>query len=123
MRIAVIGSRTITNAAALAEMLEPYAERVTQVISGGAAGVDTLADHWAKQHGKPLTVIRPDYRRYKGRLAPIMRNREIVRRADAVFILWDGQSKGTASTKREAQRQGKPIHERHTTDLDQLLLL
>ena len=122
MKIAVVGSRTITDAAALAEMLEPYVEQVTEVISGGAAGVDTLAENWALQHGKTLTVIRPDYRRFNGRLAPIMRNREIVRRADAVFILWDGQSRGSAHTKREAQRQGKTVHERRTTDPGQLQL-
>lgn len=123
MKIAVVGSRTISDAAALAEMLKPYAGQVTEVISGGAAGVDTLADSWAKEHDKPLTVIRPDYERHSRKLAPILRNREIVRRADVVFILWDGSSKGTAHTRREAQRQGKQMHERRIYNPDQLRLL
>ena len=122
MKIAVVGSRTIWDAEVLAEMLAPYAERVTEVISGGAAGVDTLAREWAHRHGKPLRELRPDYRRH-GRRAPLIRNRQIVAEADEVFILWDGGSKGTAHTKREAARQGKPTHERQLAGPGQLRLL
>ena len=122
MKIAVIGSRSITDAAALAEMLAPYAERVTEVISGGAAGVDTLAREWAHRHGKPLRELRPDYRRHGSR-APLLRNQQIVAAADQVFILWDGSSSGTAYTKREAERQGKPVHERRIMPPNQLRLL
>lgn len=122
MKIAIIGSRTITDAEALAEMLAPYAERVTEVISGGAAGVDTLAREWAHRHGKPLREMRPNYQRH-GAQAPLVRNRQIVAAADEVFILWDGSSKGTAHTKRVAEQLGKPVHERQVAAPNQLRLL
>ena len=117
-----MGSRTITDATILAEMLEPYAERVTQVISGGATGVDTLAREWAHRHGKPLQELRPDYQRH-GAQAPLVRNRQIVTKADEVFILWDGSSSGTAHTKRTAEQLGKPVHERQVAAPNQLRLL
>ena len=122
MKAAIAGSRGITDASALADLLEPYRDQIAEVITGGAKGVDTLADSWAKQHGKRLTVIRPDYARH-GRAAPLIRNRQIVREADEVFILWDGCSRGTASTKKEAERQGKPTHERRIPNPGQLPLL
>jgi hypothetical protein len=113
MKAAIIGSRSISDALALEKLLEPHRDRITEVISGGATGVDTLADSWAKQHGKALTVIRPDYERH-GRAAPLIRNRQIVKEAEEVFILWDGRSKGTANTRKEAVRRGKPIYEQLT---------
>lgn len=122
MRAAIVGSRGITDASALADLLEPYRDQIAEVITGGAKGVDTLAESWAKQHGKRLTVIRPDYAQYK-RAAPLIRNRQIVSEADEVFILWDGHSRGTANAKKEAERQGKPTHERRSPDPGQLLLL
>ena len=123
MKAAIIGSRHIRKTSALAELLEPYRDCITEVISGGASGVDKLAASWAKAHGKKLVEIKPNYRRYGGKLAPIVRNKEIIKRADEVFILWDGQSKGTANAKREAERQGKRIHERQLSNPDQLTLL
>jgi hypothetical protein len=106
MIIAIIGSRTVYDYEALKSLLA--GEQVTEVVSGGAAGVDALAERWAREHGKPLTVIRPDYTRY-GRRAPMVRNAEIVKQADKVVALWDGESKGTAATIRMARKAGKPI--------------
>ncbi|MDJ1503538.1 hypothetical protein [Xanthocytophaga agilis] len=36
-----------------------------------------------------------------------MRNAEIVKRADKVLACWDGESKGTASTIKKAEANGK----------------
>ncbi len=119
MIAAIIGSPTVRNYAALQILLVPYKNEIAQVISGGAKGVDTLAARWAKENGKNLTEYKPDYKRY-GIKAPLVRNREIVKRADIVFILWDGNSTGTIYTRAEALRQGKPIIEKQVSLSDQL---
>lgn len=104
MKVAVVGSRSIT-AYPLKEVLPA---ETTEIISGGARGVDTLAREYAQQHGIPLTEIRPDYARY-GKGAPLRRNLEIIKRADMVIALWDGKSTGTAQVIAECRKQGKPM--------------
>ena len=55
----------------------------TEIVSGGARGVDTLAEHWADQNNIPKVIFKPDYKRH-GRAAPIKRNVLIVEAADLV---------------------------------------
>ena len=62
------------------------------IISGGADGIDALAEQYADAHRLSKWIVRPQYARY-GRGAPLRRNREMVDMADAVLIVWDGKSK------------------------------
>ncbi len=50
----------------------------------------------------------PNYSKY-GRSAPIKRNYEMVDMSDAVLVVWDGESKGTESTVKYANKIGKQI--------------
>lgn len=102
MKLAIAGSRSIQSID-----LAPYTEGVTEIISGGAKGVDTLAADYAKAHGIKLREIYPDYARF-GRGAPIKRNYEIVDASDRVLVFWDGQSRGTLSVIKYAEKTGKP---------------
>ncbi len=104
MKIAIIGSRNL-------EMIDlsPYlSENVTELVSGGARGIDTCVRNWALSHGIPLREFLPDYARY-GRRAPLVRNDAMVDYADAVVALWDGTSRGTAYTIRQAEKRGVPV--------------
>ena len=103
MKIAVVGSRTITDVS-LADHID---SEVTEIVSGGAVGVDTLAAEYAREHGLKLTEILPQYERY-GRAAPIKRNYEIVDYADKVLVFWNGSSKGTLSVINYAKKRNKP---------------
>lgn len=102
--VAVIGSRGIKQA----DLARYLPAETAMLISGGAAGVDTLAEEYAKQHGLPIRVIRPNYALY-GRKAPLLRNRQIVECADLVVALWDGSSPGTAFTVEYAHERGIPV--------------
>lgn len=65
MKMAVVGSRGLN-----IDSLEPYVPPgVTEIVSGGARGVDTCAAAYAQTHGLKLTVFLPEYTRY-GRSAP-----------------------------------------------------
>lgn len=102
MKLAIVGSRTLTNIA-----LEQYVMKdVTEIVSGGAVGVDRCAAEYAKSKGIKLTEFYPDYERY-GRAAPIIRNKKIVDYADAVIAFWDGKSKGTLAVIKYSQKTGK----------------
>lgn len=103
MKVAVIGSRglTIDN---LGDYLPP---ETTVIISGGARGIDACAREYAQAHGLSLREIRPQYGRYPGRCAPVIRNEQIIAEADLVLAIWDGQSHGTAGVIEKCRAMGK----------------
>ena len=90
MKVGVIGSRGLT-----VDNLEQYLpQNTTEIVSGGAKGIDTCAREYAISHGIKLTEFLPEYSRY-GRGAPLKRNLKIIEYADVVIAFWDRQSKGT----------------------------
>lgn len=104
MRVAVIGSRGITKANIGAFL----PQGVTEIVSGGAKGVDTCAAEYAAQNEIKLTVFLPDYNRYR-KGAPLKRNIQIIEYADEVIAFWNGKSAGTKYVIDECKRQGKKI--------------
>ena len=104
MKLAIIGSRTL-NIQNIADYLP---EGVTEIVSGGAKGIDRLAAIYAKENHFPLTEFLPDYERY-GRAAPLKRNAEIAEYADMALAFWDGASKGTKHTIFLFEKLGKAV--------------
>jgi len=106
MKLAIVGSRDITDF-----VLEPFVPiETTVIISGGAKGVDTLAEAYAKRHKLEFIVFKPEYDKYPGRIAPLKRNDQIVEACDMVLAIWDGESRGTYYTIKKAREMGKPVH-------------
>ena len=103
MRVAVIGSRSIE----VSDLGAYLPQSCTEIVSGGAAGVDRSAAAYAEAHGISLVEFLPQYEKY-GRAAPIVRNKQIVEYADTVLAFWDGQSRGTLSVIRYCEKIGKP---------------
>lgn len=104
MKVAVVGSRDLTNIT-----LDQYIPKETdEIVSGGAVGVDLCAAEYAKKKGLKLTVFLPQYKRY-GRAAPIVRNKEIVDYADKIIVFWNGSSKGTRSVIKYAEKAEKNL--------------
>lgn len=104
MKVAVIGSRGLT-----IENLENYLPKnTTEILSGGAKGVDTSAREYAISHGLKLTEFKPDYARF-GKGAPLKRNLQIIDCADLVLAFWDGSSKGTKFVINKCKELGKEI--------------
>ncbi len=60
MKIAIIGSRRLH-----VNDLEKYLpENVTEIVSGGARGIDSDARAYAQAHGIPLKEFLPEYQKY-----------------------------------------------------------
>ena len=104
MKLLIVGSRSITDFD-----LSPYLPaNVDTIVSGGADGVDRLAEQYADLHRLSKYIMRPRYDIY-GRAAPLKRNEQMVDIADAVLVVWDGRSKGTRFTLNHAKKKNKPV--------------
>lgn len=104
MKLAIVGSRNISNI----DIASYIQQQPTEVISGGAKGIDTLAAEYAHRLGIKLTEFLPDYKKH-GRGAPIRRNALIVEACDKLIAFWDGKSKGTLSSINLAKKLGKQL--------------
>ena len=105
MKIAVIGSRGLK----VNDLGKYLPVGVTEIVSGGAKGIDTCAREYALANGLKLTEFLPEYEKY-GRGAPLKRNLQIIDYADEVLAFWDGQSRGTKFVIEHCKAQGKPVH-------------
>ena len=107
MRIGIIGSRNAPANIAV-KILGLVPANTTEIVSGGANGVDKAAELVAETLSIPLRRFEPDYSQF-GKSAPLKRNLEIIQYADELLAFWDGQSRGTMHCIGECIRQGKPI--------------
>ncbi|MDE5742503.1 MAG: DUF2493 domain-containing protein [Oscillospiraceae bacterium] len=104
MKVAIIGSRDLT-----IDNLENYIPRgTTEIISGGAKGVDACARDYAIAHNIKLTEFLPEYEKY-GKNAPLKRNLTIIESADVVLAFWNGKSRGTKFVIEKCRKLGKEI--------------
>ena len=100
----VAGSRSITNFD-----LSVYVPKDTDlIVSGGAHGIDELAEKYADKHKISKLVLRPQYKIY-GRGAPLKRNEMMVDLSDTVLLVWDKKSKGTKHTLEYAKSKNKLV--------------
>lgn len=90
MKVAIIGSRGLS----VTDLGRYLPKNTTEIVSGGARGVDTSARAYALSHGIKLMEFLPEYTKY-GRSAPLKRNITIIEYADIVLAFWDGKSRGT----------------------------
>jgi hypothetical protein len=110
MKLAIIGSRSYTNKQSFGITMDqwfPSGHWPDEIISGGAAGADSLAYEWATSRNIKTTVFLPDWNRY-GKSAGYRRNVDIIKAADTVLGFWDGVSAGTKHSLNLAHEARKP---------------
>ena len=104
MKVAIIGSRNL-----IVNDLQNYLPpNVTEIVSGGAKGIDTCAREYAQNNGIKLTEFFPEYDKY-GRSAPLKRNLLIIGYADEVVAFWDGRSRGTGYVIDNCKKMNKRV--------------
>ena len=104
MKIAVIGSRNLT----VEDLVHYLPKEVTEIVSGGARGIDTCARKYALANGIKLTEFLPQYDKHS-RCAPLKRNLQIIDYADFVLAFWDGKSRGTKYVIDNCKKRKKKV--------------
>jgi len=80
-------------------------------VSGGARGIDKMAEKIAEEIGIDIIVIRPDYDKHYHKQAPLERNKRIAGFSDLIlaFDRVYKPSKGTNFTVDYAKKFGKKL--------------
>lgn len=107
MKVCIAGSRTIEDFGAVDKAVRESGFAITEVVSGGALGVDRLGEIWAKSNGIPIKQFLPDWN--IGKQAGMIRNAKMAEYADALIAVWDGESRGTLNCIGEFRSWNKPV--------------
>ena len=113
-QIAVVGSREFKDYEFLEHTLFSFIESdEDEIVSGGAIGVDSMAQRFCKEHGYDISIKYPKYRLY-GKPATFIRNERIVAASDLVVAFYaKGRFRqgGTANSAEWARKLGKDLYE------------
>lgn len=128
MRTIIAGGREVpiergvrlVNEAILASGFE-----VTEIINGGAKGIDHAArEYWNRYYrgrpdGVPLVTVDAKWHIF-GKSAGPLRNRQMAMIADALIAVWDGKSPGTKNMIETARKHGLQVYvHRYITNEDE----
>jgi hypothetical protein len=111
MRTIIAGSRSFGRYEDLKEAIKDSGLEITTVLSGTAAGADKLGERWANENLVQLERYPAEWDLY-GKSAGHKRNIEMAHKADALVLLWDGMSSGSAHMLETATRLGLIVHVR-----------
>lgn len=98
LKTIIAGTRTFTNEVIfeLVTKNSSLIKNTSTVISGGCRGVDAMAVDFAIKSLMQYRVFPADFEKYGPSGGP-KRNLKMSKNADALVVLWDGQSHGTAN--------------------------
>lgn len=107
MKVIFAGSRHGRPNKELTEAIAAAGFEITEVVHGGAAGVDAMADQLGRALDVPVTIYRADWQRL-GKAAGPIRNRNMAGYGDALIALDGGD--GTGDMIRAARRAKLPVY-------------
>lgn len=112
MRLCIAGSRTLSPGFGfLRSTISMFGlEKIKEIVSGGANGVDSEGEHFANHLEIQFTQFHADWDKH-GKAAGPIRNKEMAQYSDVLLLIWDGESKGSANCRKEFEKLRKPIYE------------
>lgn len=106
MIIGIVGCRRFTNADIVFDILNMFVKHGDGIISGGATGVDSLAEDYAKLFNIDFMCYAPES---PTREAYLARNLSIAKTCDVLIAFPSQYSHGTWDTIRKAQHENKRV--------------
>lgn len=124
MKVAIVGPREITDYKVVVDAIKASTFKITEVVSGGAKGIDSLAEKYADDNGLEKTVFEalwndlshPDaviktnaWGKQYDNNAGFRRNQQIVDYCDAMIAIDNGSS-GTGDSIKKMKLTDKPLY-------------
>ena len=111
MKVIIAGGREFSDYSLLSSvcdhMLQNYAPRDIEIVSGTANGADKLGERYAKENNCKIKQFPADWS--LGKQAGYIRNKQMAEYADCLIAFWDGKSKGTKHMIDLAEKQGLKV--------------
>lgn len=111
--VLVSGSRSIKNYDLFCRLIKQTSWEITELIHGGAKGVDSLAARYCKENKILEIKMEADWNNY-GNAAGPLRNQQMVdlikEKGGKVFVLHDGKSSGARHCKEYAESKGLEVY-------------
>ncbi len=111
MKTIIAGSRTIVDMAEVEAAIVESGFNITEIVSGGAMGVDTLGEMYAMEHGIPLKRILADWDNLGPAAGPV-RNEHMAKYGDALILVWTGKTPGSRDMLGRARAHKLLVHQR-----------
>lgn len=83
---------------------------ISEFVSGKAKGIDACGEEYANWYNSPVKPFYADWDKF-GRAAGPIRNAQMAEYADALLLIWDGQSSGSSNMRHLMISKEKPVYE------------
>lgn len=108
MKVAIVGYRKFSNKKFVYKTLNDLDIEFSEIISGGACGVDFLAKQYAHEKKIPYVEYFAEWKKYGKKAGPI-RNELIAERCELLIAFLHSKSVGTSHTISCAKKLKKEI--------------
>lgn len=110
MKLLVCGGRDYFNVFVVDHVLDKIHKEspISLLISGGASGVDTLAEQWANKNGVPKRIFPANWAKYFRKAGPI-RNNIMLKEGKPDKVLAFPGGPGTRHMTRISIKKGVPV--------------
>ena len=110
MKVIIAGGRNFRDYDKLKESCDNILvnQKEVQIVSGTAAGADTLGERYAQEKGYEVKKFPAQWDLY-GKSAGYKRNQQMAEYADGLIAFWDGKSKGTKHMIDIANKMGLKV--------------
>ena len=115
MKLAIIGSRSITDDARVLKTIHNYIvdNKPSVILKSAGRGIDPAIDHFAKANEIDTVNFVPyhllDTQANFSSKYFFVRTKQILNNADELLAIWDTKSKGTEYAIKYAQKLGIPV--------------
>jgi len=109
LKCIIAGSRGVTDYNMVVEALSKceWSDRIVEIVSGTAKGVDQLGERYAEENGLEIAKFPADWS--LGRAAGHIRNKDMAKYADfAIIIMVSGGSAGSKNMIEQMVKLKKP---------------
>lgn len=110
MKLIIAGCRDFNDYDIICAGMRKYLEtnpRPDEIVSGAATGVDALGERWAEDNRVPIQRFPAQWSKF-GYSAGPRRNEIMALHADALFLAWNGVSRGSANMLMNMKLLKKP---------------
>jgi len=110
MKTIIAGGRNITDYSVVERAIKDSGFTITEVVTGRCRGVDWCGEDYAEANGIPVKPFPAEWNRY-GTMAGPIRNRQMAEYGEALILVWNGKSRGSANMLEEATKRGLKIYQ------------